>query len=173
MDNLIFTGKKRYIISQIILSIFCLLGALGCVILMFMMPEGFFVLLLVAAVSIYMGNYFFKRIIRSVTISDNGLYQEGIYSDFDVSVLPDEVDFWIEEYNERVEYGVTENVVMLIKDNTIVHRINTRMIHNADKFKKVLPWPYNGEYKRDITESMWLSNTIKGENIVKASMDAN
>ena len=173
MDNLIFTVKKRYIISQIILSIFCLLGALGCVILMFMMPEGFFVLLLVAAVSIYMGNYFFKRIIRSVTISDNGLYQEGIYSDFDVSVLPDEVDFWIEEYNERVEYGVTENVVMLIKDNTIVHRINTRMIHNADKFKKVLPWPYNGEYKRDITESMWLSNTIKGENIVKASMDAN
>lgn len=173
MDNLIFTGKKRYIISQIILSIFCLLGALGCVMLMFMMPEVFSLMLLAAAVCAGFGYRIVKHIIRCITISDGTLYQEGYNSDFDITIQPDEVDYWLEEYNERVEYGITDNIVMLVKGKTIIHKINTRMIHDAEEFKKVLPWPKNGEYKRDIMERMWLSNTIKGKNIVKASMDAN
>lgn len=93
MDNLIFTGKKRYIISQIILSIFCLLGALGCVILMFMMPEGFFLMLLVAALSAGFGYSIVKGCIRCITISNGTLYQEGIDSAFDITIQPDEVDY--------------------------------------------------------------------------------
>ena len=173
MDNLIFTGKKRYIISQIILSIFCLLGALGCVILMFTMPEGFFLMLLAAAASAGFGYSIVKGCIRCITISDGTLYQEGFDTAFDITIQPDEVDYWLEEYNERVEYGITDNMVMLVKGNTVIHRINTRMLHDAEEFKKALPWPYKGEYEKDMLESMWMGNTIKEKNIKTPDENAN
>jgi hypothetical protein len=138
-----------------------------------MMPEGFFLMLLAAAVCAGFGYRIVKHIIRCITISDGTLYQEGFDTAFDITIQPDEVDYWLEEYNERVEYGITDNIVMLVKGNTVIHRINIRMLHDAEEFKKALPWPYKGEYEKDMMERMWLSNTIKGENIVKASMDAN
>lgn len=93
MNEKVFTGKKRYITSQIILSIFCLLGAIGCVMLMFMMPEGFFLMLLAAAVCAGFGYKIVKHIIRCITISDGTLYQEGYNPDFDITIQPDEVDY--------------------------------------------------------------------------------
>ena len=117
--------------------------------------------MIAAAVLAGVGYWIVKRIIQCITISDGVLFQEGIYSDFDITIQPDEVDYWLEELNERVEYGVTDDIVMLVKGKTVIHKINTRMIHNAEAFKESLPWPYKGKYERDMVESMWMGNKTK------------